>query len=85
MNKTNTKRFIKQFGFARDAYFKIREATRSYDILEICEINIRKSMLNEEIRVNLVVPSVNQEHVFELFVCFEQFVKSSRIYNFAFF
>ena len=49
MNKTNIKRFIKRFDFARDAYVKIREATQTYDIPEICEINIRKSMLNEEI------------------------------------
>ena len=64
MNKTNIKRFIKRFDFARDAYVKIRAATQSYDIPEIYEMNIRKSIFNDKMRINLLVPSVNQEHVF---------------------
>ena len=64
MDKTNIKHFLKRFDFVRDTYIKIREVTQSYDIPEIRELNIRKSMFNDGIRINLVVPSVNQEHIF---------------------
>jgi len=64
MNRTNIKRVLKRFDFVRGVFFKIREAVQSYDIPEIYEMNIRESMNNCEMRINLVVPSVNQEHVF---------------------
>ncbi len=64
MDKTYIKNFLKRFSFIKNSYHTIKEMTLTYDIPEIGEINIRKSDFNKNLRINLLIPSVNKEHAF---------------------
>ena len=66
MNIKNYKSFIKEIPLARAAYAAVRELrpTADYRIPEIEPINCRKARLPVERRLNLLIPSVDEKHVF---------------------
>jgi len=57
------KQFIKKSPIAKKTYKTIKESMIDVSIPEITPLNARKSTLKEK-RINLMLPSINQEHLF---------------------